>query len=185
MLERTHRSCRLHVGTWLLVVAVAGLDLVSKAQAQATLRPLPASGHRAWLRFGLVINRGATFGVGANHPWAVVGLSAVALLLLAAWLTVAVGRVRRLGLALILGGGLGNLVDRFAHGAVTDWIHVSFYPATFNLADVAIRAGLSILLVELLVAGLRRGTRSCGGRRCDGMSASSQVAAWSRSGSRP
>jgi signal peptidase II len=60
-------------------------------------------------------------------------------------------RTRRPGVALCLavvaGGAAGNLADRLlrspgpGRGAVADWIHVAGYPATFNLADVAIRAG--------------------------------------------
>lgn len=52
----------------------------------------------------------------------------------------------RIGFSLALGGGLGNLIDRLTRGAVTDWIHVAGYPATFNLADIAVRVGLLIAL---------------------------------------
>lgn len=54
-------------------------------------------------------------------------------------------RAERLGLALVLGGGLGNLADRLVRGAVTDFIDVGVWP-TFNLADAAITIGVLVLL---------------------------------------
>jgi len=72
-------------------------------------------------------------------------------------------RARRPGVALCLavvaGGAAGNLADRLlrspgpGRGAVVDWIHVAGYPATFNLADVAIRAGAVGALVATLAGG--------------------------------
>lgn len=68
-------------------------------------------------------------------------------------------RPAALVLAVVLGGALGNLADRvfrspgLGRGAVVDWIHVAGYPATFNLADVAIRAGAVAAAVVLLDAG--------------------------------
>jgi len=65
--------------------------------------------------------------------------------LLGLWVRYATSVVERLGAALAVGGGLGNLADRLfrppggLHGAVIDWIHVSFYAPTFNLADVWLR----------------------------------------------
>jgi signal peptidase II len=59
----------------------------------------------------------------------------------------------------VAGGAAGNLADRLlrspgpGRGAVVDWIHVAGYPATFNLADVAIRAGVVAALVATLAAG--------------------------------
>ena len=63
------------------------------------------------------------------------------------WLTRADGAGERLALAVVLGGAVGNLIDRLANGAVTDWVGISWYPATFNLGDVAIRGGVVVALV--------------------------------------
>ena len=60
-----------------------------------------------------------------------------------------------------LGGALGNGLVRVLHGAVTDWIHLGPYPATFNLADDANRGGLLVWLADtILRAGQRRNTHS-------------------------
>jgi signal peptidase II len=79
-------------------------------------------------------------------------------------------RTRRPGVALCLavvaGGAAGNLADRLfrppgpGQGAVVDWIHVAGYPATFNLADVAIRAGVVGAVVATLTAGRWKALRT-------------------------
>ncbi|HET7017198.1 MAG TPA: signal peptidase II [Streptosporangiaceae bacterium] len=104
----------------------------------------------------LVRNTGATFGIGAGHPILVVALSAAIIAIVALLLARISSRPAALLLAAALGGGLGNLADRlfrspgFGRGAVVDWIHVAGYPATFNLADVAIRVGAIAAAVILL-----------------------------------
>lgn len=143
------------VAPWVVAVTTAAVDLVSKAWVRAYVPPLSPDGPP--LRVELVLNRGASLGLGAGHPHWVVAISAAALLALAVWLTRAGSRLERVGIALALGGGLGNLADRLAHGAVTDWIHVQGYTPTFNLADVAIRAGLAVALAGVLLGHRRAG----------------------------
>jgi signal peptidase II len=66
-------------------------------------------------------------------------------------------------LAAVLGGALGNLADRLfrapglGRGGVVDWIHVAWYPATFNIPDVAIRVGAVGALIAMLDAQARLG----------------------------
>jgi len=57
----------------------------------------------------------------------------------------------RLGLGLLLGGALGNLIDRVRFGAVIDFVDVPWWP-TFNLADAAIVAGVALVLLQVLRA---------------------------------
>ncbi|MCA3243775.1 MAG: signal peptidase II, partial [Alphaproteobacteria bacterium] len=57
------------------------------------------------------------------------------------------------GLAAIIGGALGNLVDRVQHGAVVDFLVVNpwgLFPYTFNLADAAITVGVALLLLDMV-----------------------------------
>jgi len=143
------------------MVCVAA-DLASTAWARAMLspsRPRMLLGGSVELR--LVANRGAAFGLGSGHE-TLVEVAAAALL---AALTVIARNQPPLvaaGLGAALGGGLGNLSVRLAgpdgplHSPVVDWIHLSFYPETFNLADVAIRAGLLAAAVGLLADRKRR-----------------------------
>jgi signal peptidase II len=102
-------------------------------------------------------NRGAAFGILADSPLRVpffiaASLVAVAVIL---WYLRQVGRdqvVQQIGLGLILGGALGNLVDRVRLGEVIDFIDVHWYgnhwPA-FNVADSAICVGVGLLMVGM------------------------------------
>ena len=89
--------------------------------------------------------------------YALLALSLVATALLGLWLWRAPARLTTVGLGLIVGGALGNAYDRFAYGAVADFFHFhvgSFHWYIFNLADVAIVAGVGLLLYEsFFVAG--------------------------------
>ena len=62
-------------------------------------------------------------------------------------------------ISLILGGAIGNLIDRFAHGAVVDFIDVYYqqyhWPA-FNVADSAITVGTALLIIDELIRVIRR-----------------------------
>jgi signal peptidase II len=108
----------------------------------------------------LVRNTGASFGIGAGHPLLIVASSAAVIAVVAVLLACVRSRPAALFLAVVLGGALGNLADRLfrspglGRGAVVDWIHVAGYPATFNLADVAIRAGAIGAAAAFLGAGV-------------------------------
>jgi signal peptidase II len=133
----------------VIVVAGAAADLATKAWAQSRLpggRDITLGG--GLLRLQLAINHGAAFGLGASLEPLLTVLSLVIVVLLAWWAVRAGSRSQRVGAALAAAGGLGNLVDRLIrppsvlHGGVVDWLHVSFYGPTFNLADVLLRGGL-------------------------------------------
>jgi len=81
---------------------------------------------------------------------------AAAVVLLWVWLARTRTRLSALSLGLIIGGAIGNAVDRLAYGAVADFVHFhvgSFSWYVFNLADAAIVAGVIGLLYEALFAG--------------------------------
>jgi signal peptidase II len=71
-----------------------------------------------------------------------------------------------LALGLQLGGAVGNLIDRFRHGFVVDFIDFSFWP-TFNVADSAITIGVLMLLYVLLRQGQLESPRARGAERID------------------
>ena len=67
-----------------------------------------------------------------------------------------VGWLVRIALGLQLGGALGNLADRLAHGmVVTDFIWFSIFPAVFNVADGAISLGVALLLLDIVLEYFR------------------------------
>jgi signal peptidase II len=113
----------------------------------------------------LIWNRGISYGLfqqrGPYGQWVLLGLTAVAVVLLWTWLARSTSRLMVLSLALIIGGAVGNAIDRAAYGAVADFVllHLttgsfSFKWYVFNLADAAIVAGVAGLLYDSL-AGRR------------------------------
>ena len=100
-----------------------------------------------------VWNRGMSFGLfnAAERPWAFVALALVIAALLLWWLGRA-GRVWQApGIGLVLGGALGNVVDRLRFGAVFDFLDfnaVGWHWPAFNLADSAISVGVCLLLLD-------------------------------------
>ena len=83
--------------------------------------------------------------------WALVAFTLAATIGIGIWLWRTPTRVPAIGLGLVLGGALGNAIDRFAYGWVADfyYLHVGgFHWYVFNLADVAIVVGVALLLVD-------------------------------------
>lgn len=110
----------------------------------------------------VVWNTGISYGLfpqsGALGQWLLLGLKAAAAVLLSAWLARAETRLTAVALGLIIGGAIGNAIDRLLFGAVFDFIllHIttssfSFRWYVFNLADVAIVAGVIGLIYEVLI----------------------------------
>jgi signal peptidase II len=107
------------------------------------------------LRLTMVWNEGVSFGfLQARHDLARWGLTAFALvvaLALAAWARRADRRLLGVALGLIIGGAVGNAIDRARFGAVVDFIDVSalgFFPWVFNVADAAITIGVLLMLLD-------------------------------------
>jgi signal peptidase II len=139
------------------VATALAADVATKAWADARLsggRDITAAGHL--VRLQLVVNHGATLGLGKGAEPLLAVVAAVGLVLLVTWALRASGSAERLGAALAAAGAAGNLADRLArapgvlHGGVIDWIHLSFYGPTFNLADVWLRAGIVVVIIGWL-----------------------------------
>jgi signal peptidase II len=143
---------------WLsLACLVLILDQSTKLWAQTTLQfavPVPVTDFLNWF---LIYNPGAAFSFLANsggwQRWFFIGLGVLATSYLL-WLLIRHGgqRLFSLGLSLILGGAIGNVIDRVLQGQVVDfllahWREVFFWPA-FNVADSAITVGAMILILD-------------------------------------
>jgi signal peptidase II len=109
----------------------------------------------------LVWNKGISYGLfqqeSALGRWALLGLKLAAVLLLWVWMARVPTRWSAVSLGLIIGGAIGNAIDRLAYGAVADFAHFHITTAgwafswyVFNLADVAIVVGVAGLLYESL-----------------------------------
>ena len=156
---RTAGVRRAGAGITALVLAA---DQSSKS---LVLAAHPGGGGGGLVSVRVVLNTGASFGIGAGHPVLVLASSAAVIAVVAVLLARVRSRLAAVLLAVVLGGALGNLADRLfrspglGRGAVVDWIHVAGYPATFNLADVAIRVGAAHAAAAFLGAGVHLGDR--------------------------
>lgn len=144
-----------------LSILVIILDQLSKYWVEASLVPYKPMPVIPMLNITLAYNTGAAFsflsGTGDWHRWFFAGFSLVVSLILLIWLvrTPAQAFLQSLGISLILGGALGNLIDRGFYGYVVDFIDVYYkyhHFATFNLADSAICLGAAFLILDLLVS---------------------------------
>ncbi len=110
----------------------------------------------------LVWNRGISFGLfggGSLPPWLLAAIALAVALTLAIWLRRVETRLLALAIGLVIGGALGNVIDRFRFGAVADFLDFHWdgyhWPA-FNLADAAISVGVVLLLMDALLIGDER-----------------------------
>lgn len=122
-----------------------------------TTRPIFSN----WLNFIHVKNTGVAFSLFATHGnlkgtllLSAMGLGALLIIGVYFWRTPKDSRLLLNSLCLILGGAVGNLIDRFSRGEVTDFIDVYFrtyHWYTFNVADSAITIGIVLMSLEMFV----------------------------------
>lgn len=144
---------------WLAAAAVAALVLALDQATKALVRGSIAPGERnevlGPLSFVNVHNRGVAFGLLSSGGAIVMVVVLAALALLLVYFARHAERpLLWLPTGLVLGGAIGNLVDRIHQGYVTDFINLPRWPA-FNIADIAITLGV-VALVIVLELGARR-----------------------------
>ena len=147
------------VGGWI-ALAVVLVDQIVKA---GVLTHFGSSGVNQsslgpFLNLTLEMNRGISFSLfardSASSQIALLGLTVAATGLLTLWLSRCRSTLPAVGLGLIIGGALGNAIDRVAHGAVVDYLDLHAFGRhffVFNLADAAINIGVALLILDLLL----------------------------------
>ncbi len=155
-----------HIGLGLATaVVLAVLDQISKLWlifvfdlgSRGLVPVLP------WVDLVLTWNPGISYGLFPQHTvlgrWLLLAVQAAAVLCLSIWMLRATSRLTVLALGLIVGGAVGNIIDRFAYGAVADFVYFhadfgtwEFRWYVFNLADAAVVAGVIGLVYESIFA---------------------------------
>jgi signal peptidase II len=145
----------------MIALAVVILDQLAKAAilsyfAETEFDPRPLS---PFLDLTLRWNRGISFSLFARDSGAgqiaLVVLTLAVSALLALWLFRTRSALPAVGLGLIIGGALGNAIDRIARGAVVDYLDLHAFGRhffVFNIADAAINVGVALLILDLLAA---------------------------------
>jgi len=144
----------MHKYFWISAL-VLGLDQLSKSYFNYQLDLYESVNVMPFLDFTLVYNYGAAFGFLADQDgwqkWFLLVLSVLISVFLARWI-LSLGREEKhtaIALSLILGGALGNVLDRGIYGYVIDFVDVyagKYHFPAFNIADAAISVGVIILL---------------------------------------
>lgn len=143
----------------LVGVVVVALDQVAKAWILRTLGPNEGTSVAllgSWLSLTFVKNNGVAFGMFQGIPYfftlTSIVISIGALLFYRyqlpnnrPWIQISVG--------MIVGGAIGNIIDRIRYSYVVDFVHVRWFPGIFNLADSAITVGVVMLAGYLLLLG--------------------------------
>lgn len=141
-------------GAWvragLLAAAVVAADQVSKKLVESDIRLGHGSDGVGFIDFVHVRNDGVAFGLLSGGGTAlVVALTLAALIAVLIWFAREPARpLAWVPTGLLVGGALGNLIDRVRQGSVTDFLKVPHWPA-FNLADAAITVGVVALVLAL------------------------------------
>ena len=156
----------------VVAVAAAALDQASKAAVLAHFGETGCAPHRAvvnsFLDLVLTCNRGVSFGLFDQTGLNALVFSVVAalvVLLLVYWLSRIGSTFLAVAIGLIIGGAVGNVVDRLRFGGVIDFLYFhagAWYWPAFNLADSAICLGVAAMLLDGLL--LRRDAPPAKGR---------------------
>jgi signal peptidase II len=120
-----------------------------------------------YVRLVYVRNPGGAFGILRNTgtPFVFISIAASILVLLYLYIVPPSRRLARLGLACVLGGAVGNMLDRcFRSGEVVDFIEIGVSPGlrwpAFNVADIAVTLGVALLVVEFIWDGRRKSVQA-------------------------
>ena len=138
----------------LCVAALVGADQAIKFWAVQVLEPvgsMPLIPHVVELRF--VLNQGMAFSLLSGKQLFLILATSAALLLVAYWLFFrSRGKYQQAALILVLGGGIGNLIDRVLNGEVVDYINVLFIRfAVFNFADICVCVGVALWVLVIFL----------------------------------
>ncbi len=146
---------------FVLSAAIIVIDQVTKRYVVANFEYARPQTISSWLDITLLHNTGAAFsflaGAGGWQRWLFIALGIAVSLLVVYWLPrLAKGQwMLAAALALIMGGAIGNVIDRVAYGYVVDFIHVHYerhYWPAFNVADMGISVGAVLLIVDAFFA---------------------------------
>lgn len=146
------------------VLAAFGLvvDQITKFAVLDRFLPAPGTKIEVTSFFDLVLvwNRGISYGLfqagSQNEVWFLVAIKSAITLALIIWLWRNRDMLTAVALGLLIGGAIGNTLDRVLHGAVVDFVSLhagGFYWYVFNLADVWVVAGVALLLYDAFLAG--------------------------------
>ncbi|MDO5605204.1 MAG: signal peptidase II [Paracoccus sp. (in: a-proteobacteria)] len=149
---------------WVAVVIIL-LDQISKYYVVHMLRLdrlREIDVFPPWLNLRMAWNQGVNFGLFSSDQglmkWLLIGVAVAVCVWVFLWVRhTRPGRLTQIAAGLLIGGAIGNVIDRLAYGAVADFLNMSLpgwrNPYSFNIADIAIFAGAIGLILQPPAAG--------------------------------
>lgn len=137
----------------IIGAAIAALDLFFKMLVLQYLKPVgTVKVFGDIFKLTYVENRGVAFGMFQGMQWIFIAVTVIMLFLIVFYMFKKrpQGKLVYIASALIIGGGIGNLIDRIYYGFVIDYLSFSFFPPVCNFADYCITIGVFLLAVYLL-----------------------------------
>jgi signal peptidase II len=148
---------------FIVIIAAIAIDQLVKVIIRTGLslgEHIPVLGD--FLTLTLHFNTGAAFSMMEGRRFILILLPALMIILLIAYIIKerkSGSRLQLLSLSLIVGGGMGNLIDRFAFGKVTDFISVGSFPI-FNVADMCVVSGCFLVVISLFLPEIGKRKKS-------------------------
>jgi signal peptidase II len=135
---------------YLFIGIFVGIDIVTKRVFDSVLYinesvvVIPG-----WFKWHLIHNKGASFGILSSFTdlWTVLSFMIIILILYVFFNLERKAFPVRAGFAALIGGAIGNFLDRIGQGYVVDFLDFRLWPAIFNIADIEIRTGMLILII--------------------------------------
>lgn len=138
------------LGFSLLVVVI---DYIIKILVINNLKPISSLEIIPGLfSLNYVENKGAAFGMLANARWIFIVFTIAVIIFLIIFLfwKRPTSKLLNVAFILIIGGGIGNLIDRIFYGYVVDYLSISFFPPVCNFADYCVTIGAFLLVIYLI-----------------------------------
>ncbi len=148
----------------IITIAVIIIDQLTKVVVRNGMAIGDTIEFIPWfINFTHIENEGAAWGMFSEHRWVFMLLSSVAIVGMTVFLCKCYKRSRLLniGIAMVLGGGIGNMIDRVAFGKVTDFLRFTFidFPV-FNAADSFVCIGAAVIAIYVIFFELKNDGKS-------------------------
>lgn len=147
------KRVKLLILTFFLTIGLVAIDQITKYLATQFLLPVgnaPFIPYVVELQY--VLNDGAAFSLFSGNRFLLIGVTSVALLVLAGYLIIKKpeNKFEYCAWVLVLAGGIGNLIDRVINGVVVDFFSFLFVDfAVFNVADIYVTCGVALLIITI------------------------------------
>ena len=139
----------------VLIIAIVAFDQITKILATEFLMPIGTIGFiPGVMDLKYVLNDGAAFSMMSGSRWLLVGITSISLIAVIYIVLFKKDKLKKyeyISLVLIIGGGIGNLIDRVLYGHVVDFFDTTFIDfAVFNVADCFVCIGLALLIITVV-----------------------------------